>query len=734
MKATAKTRSASGATTLLPALIRMPVWTKLRSAPEWLSYALLAGSAAVVAFMIYLVCLAYSPLLWVDQWMFLQGLIANHGRYSLELLWKQHNEHRIPLAKLFSLTDLYLFGGRNLFLHAAVFGVQFVHLAWLAVSFRRIGQLPALAWRTSVAVAVCSLFWVRQVENFVFPWNIAMILPYLGATIAFSSLGFFYLSVQDRERGAFRYLLYSWAGIVIGSLSFTSGLLLWPMVVLTMFVLRVQLQWVLATAALGAALIGCWLSGHSIGAGHHAIPSVLLMLRFVLLFFGSSWSCVSDRLGMMLALIALPSATGAYIWVLLKRPKDTLAVVLLSLAMFALASAVLIAFGRSEMGLDQARTERYQTGPLLFWCCVSVLIIRRAAKAVRAPVLMIGIQFGIVYVLVSAAGLAPQYAAGLRLHSNTLGVTALALEAGVNDSTSIMYAAIPPYQAEDILVMSDYLRARHWSIFNGEQVRPLGKDFGRFYHIVASAACRGAMDSTRGIADYRWSGFRFSGWAYDVAAHAPASAVALVDSHSRLIGIARSGFQRADAPSWAPRERAGFLGYVSADLKAHEIRAFAILADGVSACPMLGGAPLYVDLLATAYSGLAPSGPTYHLTRDLRPAISRIETLGSNPVSNGPHVLSEPSNETLITGWIVDSRGHSGVAADLVVDGVPLPAQYGYERPDVARLLSSPEATGSGFRCRLPKLPSGKHRLAIRVIPKDQDIYCEHEALTILLR
>jgi hypothetical protein len=514
----------------------------------------------------------------------------------------------------------------------------------------------------------------------------------------------------------------------------TYGLLLSPLLIIAMLGLRVRVWSILASTAAGVALISIWLTGHLVD-GHHAFPSILPLARFVLLIFGSSWSCVSEWFGVGVAMIALPTATGLYIWVLLKRQKDVFAIVLLSLAMFALASSALIAFGRFEMGLDQARTQRYQTGPLLFWCCLSVLAIRRATKTVRASGVLIAIQVAILFVVLAAARLAPQYAAGLRQHSESIGAAALAIESEVNDSPTIMYAAIPPYKSEDILIMSSYLRSRHWSIFNTAREYYLGREFGRFYRIVAPVACRGELDAVRAFDDYHWSGFRFSGWAYDVAARAPATAVGLVDSTGRLIGMARPGFQHSDAPNETSREGVGFLGYVSADLKAREVRTFAILADRVSACPMIGGRPLYLDFPEPPYSRLEPTGATINLTRDLRPAAMNIEMLANKTISNGsPPVVEGTNNENWITGWIVDANHRSGIAADLAIDDVPVRAEYGYNRPDIARALSAPEAIACGFRCRLPRLSAGEHRVGMRVIPKGQDVYCEGWTLKIFVR
>ena len=127
---------------------------------RWLStvnsYLLLVGGAFVMLLMACSVYIAYTPLLWVDQWAFLQELVGNHGHYGLQLLWKHHGDHQIALPKLFYLADLYLFGGANKLLLLSIFGLQLLHLGWLIATFRVIGRLSIL-----VLWSVLMIVWVR---------------------------------------------------------------------------------------------------------------------------------------------------------------------------------------------------------------------------------------------------------------------------------------------------------------------------------------------------------------------------------------------------------------------------------------------------------------------------------------------------------------------------------------------------------------------------------------------
>jgi len=80
----------------------------------------------------------------------------------------------------------------------------------------------------------------------------------------------------------------------------------------------------------------------------------------------------------------------------------------------------------------------------------------------------------------------------------------------------------------------------------------------------------------------------------------------------------------------------------------------------------------------------------------------------------------------LISGWAADLSATSGTGiqavrvsldADPDQGGVPLPAQNGWERPDVAALLGSPRYSPSGFALTWDTtgVPPGQHTLYIQV-------------------
>jgi hypothetical protein len=703
-----------------------------------MSYLSLVAGLLVIAFMAWMVWLSYTPLLWVDQWAFLHELIGNHGHYGAALIWKQHNEHRMPVAKLFYLIDLYVFHGTNVFLLVLIFCTALLHVAWLAFVYARVGKLSAAAWRMAVGLTAVCLFAFRQNENFFFGSDLPVVLPYVGATIAISSLGMFYQSRDDAGRRKAAFLVLSWVAALIASLSLTNGILLWPILLLLTLVWRLPRRVTVATAALGAGFVGLWSIGYSFPTGLLHWP-INELARFVLLVHTTSWTCIGERNGLVPALVGIPSAVCAFVWVLWKRHEDVFAIVLLSIGSFALMSSFTAALGRLVFGLAYARSDRYQTGALLFWCCLFVLIIRLAARSRRSQLWLICLQVMFVGVLISAATHARASIDDTRMHRERMKMSAAALDAGVKDTPSVHYPIVLPWTADDLMLLSDYLRSRGWSIFAHGERYPLGRQFNRYYRVASpgECACLGDIESITGIADSRWPGFRFVGWAWNQRARAPGKAVALVDSTGRLIGIAGAGYWRPDVLASKPeikRDDTGFFGYVPGDLEAPYADAFLISPDNVSACPF-SSHRLTLDLASTIYTGPLATGVTRNLIRDNFPARGVIETLGSAWVASQPKPVAVPAGQALtLTGWIVDPARRAGAAADVALDGVPLRAQYGSPRPSVASRLSSSDATRCGLFATLPNLSLGEHTLALRVVSRDREMFFEGLPLKIVAR
>jgi hypothetical protein len=386
---------------------------------RWLStvnsYLLLIGGAFVMLLMAYSVHIAYTPLLWVDQWAFLQELVGNHGHYSLPLLWKQRGDHQIALPKLFYLADLYLFDGTNKLLLFSIFFLQLLHLGWLITTFRFIGGLRGASLRTASALAACCLFWLGQSELFWFGSDLPVCIPYVGATVALSSLGFYVQRHKTGQAGPIIYLVVAWTGAAAASFSLSNGLLLWPLLILLMVVWRVPYRFIGITAGLTLFVFVSWRLGYSVTVQPPHLSSLPLLARYLLTLYGSSWPGANETFVRVIAGIVLPMLPVGFVWVLWKRNSDVFAVLMLSIANFALVSTTAAAVGRIAWGVEQARAGRYQTAAMLLWCCVFALIIRACANSKLGNPALLPVQALLAAMILLGAHLASTFLDGSRI-------------------------------------------------------------------------------------------------------------------------------------------------------------------------------------------------------------------------------------------------------------------------------------------------------------------------------
>src|SRR5579864_8769397 len=79
---------------------------RIATAASVLSWTVLAGGAITVALAVSVTVLGHSRLPFWDEWMQID-FAANEGPgHTLDWLWRQFNQHRVVIPKLFLLADL----------------------------------------------------------------------------------------------------------------------------------------------------------------------------------------------------------------------------------------------------------------------------------------------------------------------------------------------------------------------------------------------------------------------------------------------------------------------------------------------------------------------------------------------------------------------------------------------------------------------------------------------------
>lgn len=534
---------------------------KLASALSWLILALGLGTVGFTAF---LVVISYTPAPYLDHWAFLHLFAQHKGSISLSVLWAQHNEHRMVFPKLLYFADLYFGAGQNILLLVMIFVLQLLHLSVWGEIFQNCG-FSGVSWRTAFGIAAFCLFCPNQYENFVWPTQVAFLIPVLALTTALAAL--LRLGQTSQSRAArIKALLLLLFSAVVGSYSLAHGILVWPLLLIGGMVLRLPLRLLGLLCVAGAITVGLFF------VHYHSEAQLLSFLRsqlveganFVLLTLGESWKRVNSGVGAALAVFVIATLPVLLLrMIATKRRKDLFLFMPLAVILFCCATTTMIAIGRLRLGSAQASTSRYQTIAMFFWMAAALLVIRwlwkpRLDPAVGADfetsvktdwLAILAFQSCVVIVMLFSTTAIPELRQEVIERRQTLETSTLALATGVPD---VSLAGVIPNQAfvsqyfdshTDLLFLQE-MRA---SFYADSFYLTYGKSFSTIYNLAPGSECRGALESVRPIANEIGRGARVTGWAWDTRRNKPVSKLVIVTPDGLIAGLARGdgfGLQR----------------------------------------------------------------------------------------------------------------------------------------------------------------------------------------------
>jgi len=545
-------------------------------------------------------------------------LFARHnGAISLSLLWLQFNEHRQFIPNLFYLADLYIAGGRNIFLLISIFLVQVVHLCAWGYIFRKVADFSGASLRTALGITAFCLFSPNQYENFVWAFQITFVIPGLAATISLAAL-----LHHKRNQNSNRTIAYSDSLLLalfaatLGSLSMVNGLLIWPLLLLTAVILRLSFKVLLLIGTCAATMLAFYLKGY---ANESQLLPVLRskpfeVVKFLLLYFGESWKRISLGLGIGLAVAVVCVVLVSYVRFLLSRSTiDRFVLLLLGIILFCLGTGFMTAVGRIRLGMAQAFTSRYQTIAMLFWLCAALLAIRWLWKPGgddEVDLVAIGsFQASVLLIMLLVGTEAVELRRDLLQRRQTLETATLALVTGVPD---ISLAGVVPnyllqysdFRATDLRLL---LQLHDW-VYADAFYRSYGTSFGQAYGKASGTECSGSLEYVKPIADTVERGSRVYGWAWDTSRKRPVSKIVIVTPDGVISGLARGdGYGLARQTSIPHPQQTIWRGFLRSMPQAVPIHAYAIVADGHNACPLDVGSSVPPEF-AGNISGISSRG------------------------------------------------------------------------------------------------------------------------------
>ncbi len=536
----------------------------------------------------------YLPVPFYDEWDELSRWEAVKKDSFFEVLFSQHNEHRIALPRVIFFSDLRWFHGTGLLTLTILFLVQLGHAIFLAKLVNK--SLEYQSWQaiavTSVIVAI--MFSVLQFDNLKTPFQ----LQFVGV-FALASWGFFYLFPTDvaaySPRARKKEIICFIGGLCLcmaATLTMSNGLLTWPVAFFAGLIGRLSMRKLTIIAITGISVWATYFHDFQFPPGHShpsdTINTLWPIIEYVSIYLGHplsphwpEYASAVGLAGIALAMILFSTALMDH-----KRNifKDRYSTSLTLIVMFILGTAIATALGRVDFGLTQAASGRYATPALVFWLamCANCVVAYQAAKRYRLFWLVGGTFLGTL--MVSSVIVNQSNFWDLRGDwRNTKKQAATAILAKVYD--------------EDVFWR---LHPHPWNIF--EKARVLehdslgiyslwfsalpGETLSKIFTLVNSDRCAGHLDTVREISSDR-TGYRTSGWAIDQASKKPPRLV-LFAAGETITGLAFPGASRPDVEKLFPTvSDAGWRGH--AKLGADEtLRAYAVLEDGRSICQLKG--------------------------------------------------------------------------------------------------------------------------------------------------
>ena len=546
-----------------------------------LSYLVLLGGLLTIPATAYLTIASYTGLPFWDEWGNLHSLLTSPHPLPLGWLVEQNNEHRILFARLLLLADFHLFHGRQVLLFVSMFFIQLGFLVTMGWLFRGVVELRGALWRTAVGLAAFCLFCPSQWENFCMAFQVNSFVTGFFALLAFLSV-----VLYQRSGGTlgsrWSYVILGLSVASIATYSNANGMLIWPVLLGIAIMLRVPHKMIGVYAFLGVCVsVSYFFHYHS--PTWHAQPVESLrhmsaVIEYIAKYFGSSFPWSTPSYSVPIGWEALLVAMGLIAWTIsrghIRRP---LPLILVGLMLFCLMTAFITALGRINFGTDQAFSSRYQTGALLFWFCLSCLLLLAFVSA-EARVFTTCLMAVIAVIMIIAAanfGFPLREARARRAWQNAVS---LALITRVPDYETIARTC-PLYQIpwQDSL----YLRDRHLSIFSTDPYRQLDEPLASAYRISPQSLCQGYVDSVNLVPDKRTDsvGLKISGWTVDAKSRRPVRQIILT-ADGKIVGFGGLGFERSDVVAALHSPRAllsGWIGFAQVPVGA---RAFEVYGQG----------------------------------------------------------------------------------------------------------------------------------------------------------
>ena len=464
-----------------------------------LSYVILVFGLLTVAVGTRQILTSHSLVPFWDEWTEIDAIAtAPNHQLPLSWLWSQHNEHRIVFYRLLLLADIHLFDGKHWISFWCILTVQILFVACLACMLHSCG-VSGTPWRAIVGLGGFALFCPAQWENFRWAFQISFLLPGFFLLLALSAILKYQRSLEQL-RPQWIYLALSVLTAAAATYSSANGIVLWPLLLLVAITLVPRVGVIACFAGFGVVFIGLYLYHYVRPTGRssplRALHHPLSIGAYIAEYFGIThilWGVqISNWVAISSGVIGLFLALAVVVRLLSRQKREPVQIALLGFTLFAIATALLTALGRVNLGLEQSFSSRYQTFNLLFWFSTASLLLLLVDKT--SPFLRTVCLAAIGGAMLLAFVTFPVALGSSRTRTQRAEAAATALLSGVpdKDAMAVLY--------DDPIVVwrdVDYFRQQHLFMFSGVRSDQQGQLLPSTYQSSPPPRCEGQVTTVQ---------------------------------------------------------------------------------------------------------------------------------------------------------------------------------------------------------------------------------------------
>jgi hypothetical protein len=577
-----------------------PVHARAERVSTNLAWAILVFGIGTALYMAWIVYRTHTPVLFGDQWSFVNVLMRSGGHLNLQLLWAQHNEHRFPFGKLAYFADL-KYGAKNVSLLVEIFLIRISEAVFLLWFFRRYYASHRSVFLTAGGFWIFCLFYPIQMENFYWGAGVMDVSLTFAASVA---IGAFVIYADRTSARRSAWLITSLAAGMFAECSMASGIFVWPVLLLLAFLCRVDrnIRWLISMIGVLSIAAFVWGLRKPVRTANpwESLRHPLAVAKYMREYLSWSWdpAAPTDRLwptfSQFCVMLAVAIVLIAFVRMLTSaaRPHPLRAFLIANL-LFLLVTAFITALGRINFGMVQATDSRYQSFALAFWGSFAALALISLAPSQNQHLRLIAIQTVLLLLLLMSVPRSLEWLSLAKAHQIALSrgyITLVKDPANIEAQTQVAtFTNFPELHA--------FLQSNHLGM-DDREIPPAGSinptdpsqlhSRVKTFQVIDSIHCAGFLDSA--TPELGWNTrVALTGWAWDMDSHSRPSRVILVSQDGSILGSGRVSIDRPDVRTGVSFVTDLKSGWMAEAYVPHGsvVRAFAVSDPARTACALV---------------------------------------------------------------------------------------------------------------------------------------------------